>query len=217
MKKFKLIAILLFTSFVFFSCVSVKEKKDIYVIHDIQNTDKYDTDVKIPIFANEKALNSLISNQITDWFNDFETEIKENKKGDFYVDWQLKQNSPEIISVLLSAYIYTGGANGQDKLTSFNWDTKKQKLITLDEILPKITKPANLQTLSNLCRAQLREILDIEDNNFLVQSINEGTMPVASNFQIFTITNQGVYFYFTKYQVAPGSYGIQEVFLPFIK
>ena len=89
--------------------------------------------------------------------------------------------------------------------------------ITLDEILPKITKPANLQTLSTLCRAQLREILDIEDNNFLVQSINEGTMPVASNFQIFTITNQGVYFYFTNYQVAPGSYGIQEVFLPFIK
>ena len=143
--------------------------------------------------------------------------MQEKKKGHFYVDWQLTQNSSEVISVVLSAYIHTGGSNGEDKMASFNWDTKNQKLITLDEILPKITKHPNLQTLSDLCRAQLRVTLDIEDDSFLVQTINEGTMPIASNFQIFAITPLGVYFYFPKYQVAPGSYGTQEVFLPFIK
>ena len=217
MKKIISITILLITSFVFFSCVSVEGEKDINVLHDIQKKDKYNADVKMPVFSNEKTLNSLITNQITDWFNTFEVEIPENKKGDFYVDWQLKEYSSEVISVLLSAYIHTGGANGEDKMAGFNWDIKNQKLITLDEILPKITKHPDLQTLSDLCRAQLRVTLDIEDNSFLVQTINEGTIPVADNFQIFTITPLGVSFYFPKYQVAPGSYGTQEVFLPFIK
>ena len=58
MKKFYFITILLITSFVFFSCMTMKGNKDVYVLHDVQNTDKYSTDVKIPVFANEKTLNS---------------------------------------------------------------------------------------------------------------------------------------------------------------
>ena len=108
MKKFKLIAILLFTSFVFFSCVSVKEKKDIYVIHDIQNTDKYDTDVKIPIFANEKALNSLISNVPTCEIQYIYAAIEYTLNFLSFIDSKAKHI---IINILSWQFMYYNGSN----------------------------------------------------------------------------------------------------------
>ncbi len=227
MKNYKCLVFLLMVSFFLLSsCVSSSKESDVIAVHDIQDNELYTVDVELPVFEGQDNLNSLIAEQVDSWFNGFKQEIeqvsanmanKKDLKGAFYIDWQLKQNSNEIISVLLSAYTYTGGANGQDQLASFLWNKKEQSMIPLEQVLPSVVNPPNLERLAEQCRTQLIEILEASKDSFLEEMIKEGTLPVKDNFQVFTMSKPGITFYFTKYQVAPGSYGIQEVFLPFLK
>lgn len=208
------------------ACVSVRKNAGVSVVHTMPDTEFYSADIEQPVFEGQEGLNNLIAEKIGDWFAEFESEIQLNSaaysdvanrpKGAFYVDWRLDQNSRECVSVLLTAYSYTGGANGQDQLASFTWDKKSQSLISLEQVLPSIVSPPSLQSLAEFCRSQLRETIGVDDDGFLEEMLELGTDPVPENYQVFTLSNLGATVYFTKYQVAPGSYGIQEVFLPYI-
>lgn len=208
-------------------CVSAKTQIEVSEIYTTPETDFYTADIKIPVFLGEDSLNNLISTQMDVWFLNFQDEItwqldsplfqNQDFKCAFYGNWQLEQNSPEYISVLLSAYSFTGGANGLDQLASFTWNKKSDRLVTLQDLVPMVANPPSLEVLSNLCQKQLNQILDAENDSDLQEMIALGTEPLQENFQVFTLSEKGATIYFTKYQVAPGSFGIQKVFLPFVK
>lgn len=222
MKSIKIILVPFALLLLLISCTSTNQ---IQVLHNEPNTELYHADLNIPIFKGQDELNLLVSKKIGEWFNQFESEVLsiENAYQDekpmfaFYSDWEKTMDSKSITSFLLTAYSYTGGANGEDKLYAFNWNKKTKKIIALDEILKEIVFPATEETLAKVCETQLRSMLEAQENSSLDEMIQEGTKPLENNFQVFTISKEGVTFYFNKYQVAPGALGIQKVFVPYLK
>ena len=208
--------------FLFVSCVSTEK---LQVIHVEPSSELYHGDINIPVINGQDELNILVSKKVGEWFKKIKKEIIDwqntNMEGEpmfaFYSDWKKTLDSKSTVSFLLSAYSFTGGANGQDMLYSFNWDKEEKKIISLDQILKEIVNPATLSTLSQVCENQLKMILEVQEDDSLEEMIQEGTKPIKSNFQVFTLSKEGVTFYFNKYQVGPGSLGIQTVFIPYIK
>jgi len=213
---------------IFSSCVSTLKDKGISVIHEMPETDLYSADIQIPVFDNQEGLNKLISVQCDKWFQEFLEEVQMNEQlfskksnisqNEFYIDWQLEYDSSDYISLLLSSYSYNGGANGMNQLASFTWNKKEQQLVYLQEILPQIAKPPVLETVAKMCRNQLKKQMQLPKNDaFLENLLLSGSAPNPNNYKVFTMTSEGINFYFEQYQVAPGSYGVQKVFIPYLK
>lgn len=211
------------------SCVTTRQEQDgLTVIRDMPETELYTADIQYPAFDGEPELNDLIKTVVDGWFYDFVTEAELNGAVydaagivpvyEFIVTWDITLKTDTVISVLLEGYQYTGGANGRNLLTSFVWDTADQRIVLLDELLPRLVFPPETDVLASECAGKLREKLIVGDgqDNFLEQMIVDGTAPIPENYRIYTVSEDGVTIHFVKYQVAPGSYGNQQVFIPFI-
>ncbi len=187
------------------------------------------TKISYPEFSDCEILNKRIKNTVISNYNNFKNfaenswnEINEyNKKEsqsslppyEFILQSQvLKSNN--IISVLLTNYVYSGGAHGNTMLQTFNYDVEKQKFLAITDVLP-----LSYDSIAKICRTKLTDILiknnkyitTPTDENEMYAMLNEGTFPQAGNFEIFTVNNNVVTVYFEPYSVAPYSYGIQKV------
>lgn len=208
------------------SCVSQKSSiPGVSSVRAMPSTDIYQADIDIPEIADEPELNKLISDQINNWFDDFinntelNRQVAENFGQPFTFEnqWHVTLNSKDCTSVLLTAYQFTGGANGEDKLASITWSKLANKTMSIEEFLPLVLEKPSLESLAQACRQQLTISLVAENNPSLMDMIDSGTEPVPENYDIFTISDLGLTVYFEKYQVAPGSEGTQAVLLPYRK
>ena len=179
----------------------------------------------IPEFEGEEELNTLISDKINSWYNDFITEAEINRSiaedfgqpFTFENQWRVTMNTSDCASVLLTAYQFTGGANGEEKMASFTWNKFTNSLVTLEQLLPLVLEQPDLVSLSEICREELTLALSAGNDSDLQEMIHEGTEPIPENYDLFTISDKGLTIYFEKYQVAPGSAGSQAVLIPYLK
>lgn len=208
------------------SCVSQKSTiTGVSSIRAMPSTDIYQADLDIPEIANEPELNQLISEQVNNWFDDFVNDAELNRQAaedfgspfTFENQWKLGLNTDDCTSVLLTAYQFTGGANGEDKMASITWNKITNKPMTIEEFLPLVLVEPSLESLAQACRKELTIALAAENNPDLVDMIDSGTEPTPANYNVFTISEQGLTIYFEKYQVAPGSAGTQAVLLPYLQ
>lgn len=227
MKRFNLfiiISLLVVVSFT--ACVSQKSTvPGVTSIRSLPGNDIYQADMDIPEIAGEPELNTLINNQINSWYDEFISDAELNSQiakeygqpFTFENQWKVPLNNEECTSVLLTAYQFTGGANGIDYMASFTWNKITQKIMPLESFLPLVMTEPSLESLAQICRKELTAALSAENDSNLQQMILAGTEPVAENYQIFTISDAGLTIYFQKYQVAPGSAGTQAVLIPYLK
>ena len=227
MKRFNLfiiISLLVVVSFT--ACVSQKSTvPGVTSIRSLPGNDIYQADMDIPEIAGEPELNTLINNQINSWYDEFISDAELNSQiakeygqpFTFENQWKVPLNNEECTSVLLTAYQFTGGANGIDYMASFTWNKITQKIMPLESFLPLVMTDPSLESLAQICRKELTAALSAENDSNLQQMILAGTEPVAENYQIFTISDAGLTIYFQKYQVAPGSAGTQAVLIPYLK
>lgn len=226
MKRFNLLILSIVSGLFLMSCVSQKSSiPGVSSVRAMPSTDIYQADIDIPEIADEPELNKLISDQINNWFDDFinntelNRQVAENFGQPFTFEnqWHVTLNSKDCTSVLLTAYQFTGGANGEDKLASITWSKLANKTMSIEEFLPLVLEKPSLESLAQACRQQLTISLVAENNPSLMDMIDSGTEPVPENYDIFTISDLGLTVYFEKYQVAPGSEGTQAVLLPYRK
>lgn len=227
MKRFNLfiiISLLVVVSFT--ACVSQNSTvPGVTSIRSLPGNDIYQADMDIPEIAGEPELNTLINNQINSWYDEFISDAELNSQiakeygqpFTFENQWKVPLNNEECTSVLLTAYQFTGGANGIDYMASFTWNKITQKIMPLESFLPLVMTEPSLESLAQICRKELTAALSAENDSNLQQMILAGTEPVAENYQIFTISDAGLTIYFQKYQVAPGSAGTQAVLIPYLK
>lgn len=227
MKRFNLfiiISLLVVVSFT--ACVSQKSTvPGVTSIRSLPGNDIYQADMDIPEIAGEPELNILINNQINSWYDEFISDAELNSQiakeygqpFTFENQWKVPLNNEECTSVLLTAYQFTGGANGIDYMASFTWNKITQKIMPLESFLPLVLTEPSLESLAQICRKELTAALSAENDSNLQQMILAGTEPVAENYQIFTVSEKGLTIYFQKYQVAPGSAGTQAVLIPYLK
>lgn len=211
---------------VYTACISQKSTvPGVTSIRSLAGNDIAQADMDIPEIAGQPQLNSLISKKINGWYDDFITEAQLNSQMaeeygqpfTFETQWKVPLNNEECTSVLLTAYQFTGGANGLEQIASFTWNKITQNLIPLESFLPLVLEKPTLEALAAVCRDELTSALSAENDTILQQVILEGTEPVAENYQIFTISEEGLTIYFQKYQVAPGSAGTQAILIPYLK
>ena len=227
MKRFPVsIIISLLVAVTFTACVSQKSAvPGVTAIRSMPESDFYQADLDIPEFADAPQMNTLISNKVNGWLDDFINAAELNRQMTvdfgqpftFENQWKVPLNTSDCASVLLTAYQFTGGANGQEKMATFTWNKLTDSLMTLDQLLPLVLKQPNLESLATICREELTVALAAQNDANLQSMIQAGTEPVPENYDLFTISDKGLTIYFEKYQVAPGSQGSQAVLIPYLK
>jgi hypothetical protein len=178
-----------------------------------------------PSVPGQETFSAAIKAQAISLFQDFEAEVQENDRaaqaaGDltfkdqeftFDISWKAGRNDRRMSSILLDAQWYTGEAHGAEVIQSFTWDADTDLPVTLRDILPLI----GFDTIESLA-VHVQEELEKKfnpkgDDRNLSEMIRDGTSARAENFSVFLVERESVIFYFQRYQVAPGSYGVQSV------
>jgi hypothetical protein len=128
----------------------------------------------------------------------------------FNVSWEPAQINDRYISILVRVSYFDGGANGAEDLKAFNYDVPAGKIMALGDLFPNA--PNYLSQIAEISKSELESSLnDASNGNAPSDMITNGTAPSATNYANFTFSDQTVTIYFEKYQVAPGSFGEQQV------
>lgn len=200
----------------------------IVTIHDDASSSPQ-IDVEYPQFSSlPQSSNDLIASATLSRLDEFKKNVQETMAAraatgggaeiatssyTFNASWQSAQINDRYISLVIRYDSYSGGANENQELQTFNFDVASGTPVTLSELFPAVANP--LKTISILVRSQLRDSLASASPGYSPdQMLNEGTTPTADNFSNFTFTNDVITFYFPKYAVAPGAFGEQRAVLP---
>lgn len=128
----------------------------------------------------------------------------------FTATWQESEINDRFISFIIRFDEYTGGANENQDLQTFNYDVRSQKALGVADMFPGTAD--YLGQLSAISRQQLTDSLTTASPGYdPTAMLDAGTAPIADDFANFTFNGDTVTFYFPKYAVAPGSFGEQRV------
>lgn len=149
---------------------------------------------------------------------------------DLALPFDLLLETPRVVAVQATGTVYTGGAHGNPLVARFVWLPGRDEMLRAEALF---TDPQGWRAVSAFVReslfAALSQRLDAdqvepEDRARLLATggrmIDEGTAPVAANFQHFEPVPGGgdrlraLRFVFPPYQVGPYSDGVQTVEVP---
>lgn len=111
------------------------------------------------------------------------------------------ENDGRYASVLLSRYIFEGGAHGLGTFVAINVDVQAQSQLNLADLFAK--ESAYLPRLAKLSRPRLEKL-----------TFEEGLLPKEENFSTFLITPPGLRIIFQVYQIAPYVSGPSDITIP---
>ena len=132
----------------------------------------------------------------------------------FSLAWSPAQISDDYVSFILRMYAYEGGANGREEIATWNYDMKRRRAVSYEDLFPE-EGGNHLEKLSKAAREFLIGQFGFElEGGAALEMLEEGTEPTEENFRHFTFTDEAVTVYFEKYQVAPGSFGELRVVIP---
>ena len=124
---------------------------------------------------------------------------------------QLKPEDPDIVSVRMIIYTYTGGAHGGKSFYTWNWSKQRKKFLFLNEVITS----EQFTTLVAHTRQILfeRQKQNDEYDKHRKAHIQRGTSK-KKDFKIWNFDRNGIIFIFSEYQVASYAAGSFEVFIP---
>ncbi|MGL5713655.1 MAG: DUF3298 and DUF4163 domain-containing protein, partial [Paraclostridium sp.] len=185
----------------------------------ITNNKKYiNSIINIPIVRTdnksvERKINSKIKQDIMNSYYKIEEEAKRYYKGApkeeirpyiYNVNFEVKKNSDNMLSIVVTYYQDSGGAHGFYENESYNFYTEDGNNLTLDELFIKdknykmVIDNNIIQQVKNMSKEEDYKIYDfrgIKDN------------------QKFYIQDDNIVIYFDLYEIAPYVAGIPEFFI----
>lgn len=175
----------------------------------------------------DPIFNKKISDFVTGEIDDFKKEATDNWQArkdtatpeypvpdnpeqpfDFIANWTPTQLNAKHISFTINIYYFSGGAHGNDEVSTFNYDIATNKEITILDFLNNSQE--NLNKVSELAVKDINFQLmskGLQADDSLDQMIKDGTKPTTENFKNFNFDKNKLIIYFQKYQVAPGVVG----------
>ncbi|NMC35669.1 DUF333 domain-containing protein [Candidatus Beckwithbacteria bacterium] len=226
------LALALFGEYMFFTSNLFKNEKGLQVTVQSkkETSELYTIDVEYPLFSSAKNLSENIEDFVEKSISDFKQASSENwqeRKANATPDenlgeypdqpftlemsWQPQQLNEQYISFVLRSESFTGGANPDDLITTYNYDMVNHKEVVLTDLFPD--QKNYLETISNYARTTLGDQLNMgqNDNPNLEEMFTEGTKPEEKNFSKFTFNDQAITFYFPVYQLGPRDLGEQTL------
>lgn len=111
----------------------------------------------------------------------------------------------DYLSFVFYISMYTGGAHPNNIIETITYDSKEDRLITIDDLVRE--NGSILAILSEESRKMLAKNPNIADQAMMM----EGTKPEKENFKLFAFTPTGLMIFFPQYQVAPYASGSFKV------
>ena len=125
-----------------------------------------------------------------------------------YIDYEIFQFSPEVLSLKFTISDYTGGAHGNSYFQTYTFDVAQNHVLVLSDLFQPgadilgALAPVVQQDLA----AQMGEFADL-------QWIQDGTSSLDA-YAWFVVTPDALVFFFAPYQVAAYAAGPQTVQIP---
>lgn len=181
-----------------------------------KNTKYINSVINIPIVITEnketsKNINDEITNNIMKFFNESESQAKEyykdlpeiENKFVANVDFDIKKNSDNTLSILVMYYKYAGGAHGYSENVSYNVDMRTGKFILINDLFKNEVDYKSV--INEEIRKQIEDLIKLDAQNngiYEFKTIKEN--------QKFYIQDDNLVIYFDLYDIAPYAAGIPE-------
>lgn len=202
------------------SCASIKgngKGVSYEVIENSDVTEFYEMEISYPAFNDDEyaILNKEIADYINNQWNNFLVKFVSSGHYDPFgmkhvFDLQSEVYfSDDIVSVVLSVWIFSGGAHGNTYTKTFCFDTSDQNFIDIEAASGR-----SLINISEICRDTLYKDLKKKDEKYCADEwFYNSTAPEKDNFLKFYVDNGIVTVIFDPYDVASYVYGGNIVYL----
>lgn len=186
------------------------------------------TDIRYPQFKGYSGLNKIIRETITVPYKTFAETAENNWKetDDARRETGSTDDTPPLeydvicdpvisndryITMLITTYVFEGGAHGDTSLSSVTWDISRKRTVSITE-----ASGCTLDEIAGACRTYLLDNLqyggdDQESKDSRVKWITDGTAVDEDAYTVFTCDGITTTVYFAPYQVAPHSSGVVQV------
>ena len=181
-----------------------------------KNNEYINSIINIPIIMMDnkdisKNINDEIRNSIMKFFNDSQKQAKEYNDAlpeveyNFVanVDFDVKKNSDNILSILIKYYKYAGGAHGYYENVAYNIDIRSGKFLTLSDLFKEDIDYKSV--INEEIRIQIEELIKSDEQNKGVYEFKS-----IEDKQKFYIQDDNLVVYFDLYDIAPYAAGIPE-------
>lgn len=127
------------------------------------------------------------------------------------VNGSVVRNDTSIVTVELTADLYTGGAHGNFNLQYLNFNPKTGKKITFASLFTA----GYQQQLNNIVEAKFRAKYNISPDKDLSDEGYQFEQGKYYNEENFALLPEGIKFYYNSYEIAPYSHGPSEVLISY--
>lgn len=193
----------------------------------VNNTDFMSTSVNYPILSGlpnkevEKKLNEQFKQDTLDFAASLENYAKadyENSKKDASyqfikyeasVEYSVRYNKDNILSIIALYYQYTGGAHGTTNQVCYNIDLSTGKNLLVSDLFSQGFNYKEVLVNEVLAGIEEEQIIYFDDAKQTVQDMNENVR--------YYIEDGHIVIYYSQYEIAPFASGIPEFKIPFSK
>ena len=181
-----------------------------------KNTEYINSIINVPIIITsnkdiEKYINDKIRKDIMEFYDKSKIEAKNylsslpnlDEKFVANVDFEVKKNSDNILSINVRYYKYSGGAHGYYEDISYNLDMRSGKLLNLSELFKDGSDYKKV--IDDEIRRQIENIIKNDKEYEGVYQFN-GIKPNNK----FYIQDDNIVIYFDLYEIAPYAAGQPE-------
>ena len=193
--------------------VKIEEKIRYKVSNITEENEKFSIKVYYPVTEYDD-LNFDINSLVNSYLESFKNQIpylSSDKKYYLNITFEtyLKEN---YISYLFLIKENLGCLHDEKYVVSINYDTKKDKILTISDLVQKDENLLNkLSTISFNAIKENKDIDSVKNEEF----IKEGIIPIYKNFETFVINKNSLDIYFNEYQILPYYYGVVKVEIPY--
>lgn len=160
-------------------------------------------------------LNETIEDKMKQYVVDFKNNLDDSfQSSDSFYTLDITYDTyhyKDYFSYVFYIFFDVGGAHPSSLIWTICYDTKKDEILTLDNI--SSTYPNILQFFSQQVQNQLKTNERISDMGWML----EGTKPIPENYQNFVFSKNGIFVFFPPYQIAPYSSGTFQLLVPYDK
>lgn len=147
----------------------------------------------------DAVIHAYVKSVRRDWYNYDHKEIHlAHYRNELQLNYTLSRGPSGLLSVLYTNFQYTGGAHPMTFFKTMIFDLKTGKMLGLNDIFAN-NGGNYLERLGVISRQRLKAALE---SMYDEEMANDGTKPLASNFDLITLEPKGFNLRFDLYQVA---------------